>query len=125
MSDFATLLKQYRTAARISQRRLEAMTGIDRGHISRMEGDTRHPGRDIVERIADALNLYPMQRDLLMHAAGFAHGTPQEIADNDLRTIAGFLHDHAIPEALRDVVRSGVRSLIASAAYVSTESRAA
>ena len=51
-------LKQAREKKQWTQEQLEAVSGVDQGHISRIErGDVNDPGNDTVRRLELALGL--------------------------------------------------------------------
>lgn len=57
MSDFATILREKRRAAQLSQRRLAELAGVDFSYISKLEnGRLPAPAADTVIRLAKILN---------------------------------------------------------------------
>lgn len=70
-SRFAKLLREYREEAGLSQAKLAYQSGLDHSHMSRLEHDERTPTRDVVERLANTLELGRVRRVLFFTAAGF------------------------------------------------------
>jgi transcriptional regulator with XRE-family HTH domain len=75
--DFATVLRGWRTRRRLSQLDLAIEAGTTQRHVSFLERGRSLPGRDIVARLADSLQLTPRQRNALLSAAGFAPAYPE------------------------------------------------
>ena len=94
MQAFATLLKEYREAAGLSQNALGRRVDINPGTINRLETAEREPtGRDQVLTLARGIGLDREQTDRLVAAAGFAPTAYDAVglADPTLIRIAGFL----------------------------------
>lgn len=72
MGTFASALASYRTRAGLSQRDVATGAHIDRSMVVRFEAGTRHPRRETVDALAEALSLGPLDADRLRLAAGFA-----------------------------------------------------
>lgn len=66
---FAQLLGNRRRAAGITRYKLAQQTGIDNSYVTYLERGDRRPGRNIAERLADALNCPE-----LVIAAGYVPG---------------------------------------------------
>lgn len=64
-------LKAMREARGISQVKLARRAGLDNSYISRIEGGTRMPPRDILLSIATALQLNAGERGALVAAFGY------------------------------------------------------
>jgi len=79
--DFATVLRGWRTRRRLSQMDLAIEAGTTQRHVSFLERGRSAPGRDIVARLADSLQLTPRQRNALLSAAGFAPTHPESAPD--------------------------------------------
>jgi transcriptional regulator with XRE-family HTH domain len=79
--DFATVLRGWRTRRRLSQMDLAIEAGTTQRHVSFLERGRSMPGRDIVARLADSLQLTPRQRNALLSAAGFAPAHPESDPD--------------------------------------------
>jgi transcriptional regulator with XRE-family HTH domain len=69
---FGPLLRQWRTARRMSQERLAAQAEVSTRHISFMENGRSLPSRTMVLVLASALDLPLRDRNLLLGAAGYA-----------------------------------------------------
>jgi transcriptional regulator with XRE-family HTH domain len=67
-----TLLREWRTARRLSQLDLALDVGVSARHLSFVETGRSQPSRDLVERLADALEMPLRERNALAVAAGFA-----------------------------------------------------
>lgn len=72
MTTFAPALNYYRTRAGLSVRALSYETGVYHQAIMRLERGERHPRRETVDALAEALSLGPLDADRLRLAAGFA-----------------------------------------------------
>jgi transcriptional regulator with XRE-family HTH domain len=68
----ATLLAAHRGAAGLSQNGLARATGLNAGYICLIEQGQRHPSRQVVLTLADALHLDMVATDRLLFAAGHA-----------------------------------------------------
>ena len=66
------LLREWRAARRLSQLDLSLEAGISTRHLSYVETGKARPGRDLVLRLADALDMPLRERNALMLAAGYA-----------------------------------------------------
>ena len=72
MSVFGKLLRQWRTRRRFSQLQLAHASEASPRHISFLESGRAQPSRDMVLRLADALDLPPTVTNNALLAAGFA-----------------------------------------------------
>lgn len=70
LAAFGDLLRQFRTARHWSQSHLAELADIDNTSVSRLESGARLPSREMVERLADALQLAAVDRWALFLAAG-------------------------------------------------------
>lgn len=68
---FGRELCRQRLACRRSIKRLARHAGVDHSHISRLEGGSRQPSREMVMTIADALGVCELDRDRLLATAGY------------------------------------------------------
>lgn len=74
---FGRTLKALREASHtrnrlfLSQARLAEVAGLDHSTISRLESGARRPSRDVIERLAMALDLTDEERERLSWSAGF------------------------------------------------------
>jgi transcriptional regulator with XRE-family HTH domain len=66
------LLREWRAARRLSQLGLALEAGISARHLSYVETGKAQPSRDLVARLADALQLPLRERNALLIAAGYA-----------------------------------------------------
>lgn len=74
---FGTLLRQYRSAARLTQEELAARSGLGVRTVAYLEADRRGtPRRDTVLLLADALGLSPDERDHFLAWSRPDEGTP-------------------------------------------------
>jgi transcriptional regulator with XRE-family HTH domain len=81
--DWATLVRNGRIAARLSQQVLADLIGVSRWSILRWEGGTQRPeNAEVVARLAEVIRV---DFDLLMRAAGLALAAPGTPGDPDPR----------------------------------------
>lgn len=66
------LLRQWRVARRRSQLDLALDAGVSSRHLSYVETGRSHPSREMLLRLADALDVPLRERNALLAAAGFA-----------------------------------------------------
>lgn len=83
-SDFGTVLREWRGRRRLSQIDLAIQAGTTQRHLSFLEQGRSVPGREIVSRLADSLQLTLRQRNALLSAAGFAPAHPESPPDAPL-----------------------------------------
>ncbi len=69
---FGPLLRQWRTARRMSQQQLAVESEVSTRHISYVENGKSSPSREMVLILASALDLPLRERNSLLSAAGFA-----------------------------------------------------
>ena len=69
---FPSLLARYRTRLHLSQPRLAARAGLVPSSVSRLEAGNRLPSREVVARLADALELSGAERDVFLMSGGCA-----------------------------------------------------
>jgi transcriptional regulator with XRE-family HTH domain len=69
---FAHELRRWRTARRVSQLELALRAGTTQRHLSYIEQGRSQPGRGIVLRLAESLELSLRERNALLLAAGYA-----------------------------------------------------
>lgn len=75
--DFPTALKQRRTHRHLSQLDLALKAGTTQRHLSFIESGRSAPGRNMVVRLAESLELPLRDRNELLLAAGFAPAYPE------------------------------------------------
>jgi len=68
------LLREWRAARRLSQLDLSLEAGVSARHLSYVETGKSQPSRDMVARLADALEMPLRERNALLVAAGYAPG---------------------------------------------------
>jgi transcriptional regulator with XRE-family HTH domain len=71
-SEFAGALRAWRERRRISQLELALAAGTTQRHVSFLESDRSLPGRGMVVRLAEALDVPLRERNSLLLAAGYA-----------------------------------------------------
>ena len=71
-SNAGELLRHWRTARHLSQLDLALDTGVSARHLSYMETGKSQPSREMVLRLADALEIPLRERNSLLVAAGYA-----------------------------------------------------
>lgn len=69
---FPTLCKQWRQRRHLSQLELAACAAISQRHLSWLETGKSRPSRDMVLKLAEALEIPLRERNALLTAAGFA-----------------------------------------------------
>lgn len=70
--DFPRALRQRRTSLRLSQLDVALRAGTTQRHLSFLESGRSAPGRELVLRLAESLNLTLRERNALLLAAGYA-----------------------------------------------------
>jgi transcriptional regulator with XRE-family HTH domain len=80
---FPRELRQWRTARRVSQLELAVQAGTTQRHVSFIEQGRSRPGRGIVVRLAEALDLSLRERNELLLAAGYAPAFPESALDDE------------------------------------------
>ena len=71
------LLREWRAARRLSQLDLALDADVSPRHLSRVETGKAQPSREMVERLADALEMPLRERNALLMAAGYAPQYPE------------------------------------------------
>ncbi len=82
MSRIPTELRRWRTARRLSQLELAIRAGTTQRHVSFIEQGRSRPGRNVVVRLAESLDLTLRERNELLLAAGFAPAFPESPFDD-------------------------------------------
>lgn len=80
--DFATALRQRRSAHRVSQLELAIKAGTTQRHLSFIESGRSAPGRGMVIRLAESLGLPLRERNELLLTAGYAPAYPETPLDS-------------------------------------------
>jgi transcriptional regulator with XRE-family HTH domain len=82
-SPFGTELRYWRERRGLSQLRLAVNAGMSPRYVSFVETGRSRPGRAVVERLAEALDVPLRDRNRLLVAAGIAPAYPQGSLDDD------------------------------------------
>jgi transcriptional regulator with XRE-family HTH domain len=82
MSRFPNELRRWRRARRLSQLELAIRAGTTQRHVSFVEQGRSRPGRSVVMRLAESLDLKLRERNELLLAAGFAPAYPESPLDD-------------------------------------------
>ncbi|NKQ56670.1 helix-turn-helix domain-containing protein [Amycolatopsis sp. K13G38] len=77
MNEFGGALREWRTRRRLSQLELALRAGTTQRHVSFMESGRSTPGRGMVVRVAESLQLPLRERNALLLAAGYAPSYPE------------------------------------------------
>ena len=80
--DFPQALRERRTRRRVSQLELSLRAGTTQRHVSFLESGRSEPGREMVIRLAESLELPLRERNGLLLAAGYAPAYPQTSLDD-------------------------------------------
>jgi len=59
--DFGARVKEFRTKKRITQFELAEIVGVDPKHISHIERGLSFPKADLIEKLAEALNIHYLE----------------------------------------------------------------
>lgn len=81
--EFAQVLRERRASRRLSQLELALRAGTTQRHLSFIESGRSAPGREMVIRLAESLELPLRDRNELLLAAGFAPAYPQTPLDHE------------------------------------------
>lgn len=85
---FGSLLRTFRTSARLSQLELGLRANVSARHISFIETGKARPSREMVGQLATTLDLPLRDRNLLLTAAGFAERYREsDLSDPELTEI--------------------------------------
>lgn len=109
--EFALLLRRYRERRGLSQNSLGRAVELSASMINMLERDERRPTREMIRRIARALELSTTETDEFLLAGGqlpLVYDTVSP-ADPDLLSIAGILGNLALPERERNQLRLLIR----------------
>jgi transcriptional regulator with XRE-family HTH domain len=95
----AGALRTWRTRRRVSQLELAVRAGTTQRHVSFIESGRSNPGRSMIIRLAESLEVPIRERNDLLLAAGFAPAYPQtDLDDPRLRPVRAalesVLHGH-------------------------------
>ncbi|WP_344307133.1 helix-turn-helix transcriptional regulator [Fodinicola feengrottensis] len=94
--EFPRALRSRRTDRRVSQLELALRAGTTQRHVSFMESGRSMPGRGMVVRLAESLQLPLRDRNELLLAAGFAPVYPQTDLDDPRLAAVRTALDHVL-----------------------------
>ncbi|MCP3100537.1 helix-turn-helix transcriptional regulator [Myxococcus sp. K15C18031901] len=126
---FATQLKHWRHARKLSQLELSLRAHVSQKHVSFLEVGRTHPSRDMVLLLAHVLDLSPHERNVFLETAGFTGTFTQSTRDDaSMRPVVEALDvmlSHLDPnpafvvDGTWDIVRlnTGMRRLTAALAF--------
>jgi transcriptional regulator with XRE-family HTH domain len=83
MTGFPSELRRWRTARRMSQLDVALRAGTTQRHVSFIEQGRSRPGRGMVVRLAESMELTLRERNALLLAAGFAPAFPESPLDDE------------------------------------------
>jgi transcriptional regulator with XRE-family HTH domain len=93
MTRFPTELRRWRSARRLSQLELAIRAETTQRHVSFIEQGRSRPGRSMVVRLAESMELTLRERNELLLAAGFAPAFPESPLDDEaLRPVRQAIH---------------------------------
>ena len=95
------LLREWRQRRRLSQLDLALEAEISTRHLSFLETGRSRPSRDMVLRLAERLDVPLRDRNVLLHAAGFATVFPERPLDDPALRIARQAVDQVLPATSR------------------------
>jgi transcriptional regulator with XRE-family HTH domain len=88
MPPFGPLLRQWRDLRKRSQLDLALEAGVSQRHLSFLESSRAQPSRDMVLQLAEVLDVPLRERNLWLHAAGFAPLFQQRtLQDEDMTAV--------------------------------------
>jgi transcriptional regulator with XRE-family HTH domain len=83
MTRFPTELRRWRSVRRLSQLDLAIRAGTTQRHVSFIEQGRSRPGRGMVARLAESMELTLRERNELLVAAGFAPAFPESPLEDE------------------------------------------
>ena len=81
--EFTRILRERRASRRLSQLELALRAGTTQRHLSFIESGRSAPGREMVIRLGESLELPLRERNEFLLAAGFAPAYPQTPLDHE------------------------------------------
>jgi transcriptional regulator with XRE-family HTH domain len=84
MTRFPTELRRWRSTRRLSQLELAIRAETTQRHVSFIEQGRSRPGRNMVVRLAESMELTLRERNELLLAAGFAPAFPESPLDDEV-----------------------------------------
>lgn len=94
--DFPRALRELRTRRHLSQLDLALRAGTTQRHLSFIESRRSDPGRNMVVRLAEALELSLRERNELLLAAGYAPAYPESSLDDQALAPVRAAIDHIL-----------------------------
>jgi transcriptional regulator with XRE-family HTH domain len=94
--DFPQALRERRTRRHLSQLDLALRAGTTQRHLSFIESGRSAPGRNMVVRLAESLELPLRERNELLLAAGYAPAYPESSLDDPALAPARTAIDHIL-----------------------------
>jgi transcriptional regulator with XRE-family HTH domain len=94
--DFPHALRERRTRRHLSQLDLALRAGTTQRHLSFIESGRSAPGRNMVVRLAESLELPLRERNELLLAAGYAPAYPESSLDDPALAPARIAIDHVL-----------------------------
>ncbi|MCC6596975.1 MAG: helix-turn-helix transcriptional regulator [Rhodanobacteraceae bacterium] len=108
---FGWWLAHHRSAARLSQTQLAKKCGYDHSTISRLESGSRHPSREMVDRLVNELDLDLYDRTRFIAAAGFMPAGSSVVTRPLLVDLDVLLNDDRTGPIVKTVVLDQLKSL--------------
>lgn len=114
--EFGARLARLREARGLAQNQLARMAGLDPSSVSRIEKGERGVSREVVDRIAEALDLTAAQRVELLQAAGYLPSVVASLlSEPDLARLAALFKLDDLEERHRRLLLDYVRLALAHA----------
>ena len=111
VDSFGASLRWWRTTRRFSQLDLASAAEVSSRHLSFLETGKAHPSREMVIHLATVLDIPLRDRNLLLHAAGFAPAYSEQDLDtpemDDVRRVLSWILDAHAPNPALVVGRRG------------------
>ena len=110
------VLREMRTARRVSQSRLGVLSGYDHTHMSRIESGERRPTREALGKIATALRLGDAERDELLIAFGFRPERPESTiaGQPEVARLYDLMERESIPPEVKNIAKAHLALIAAS-----------
>jgi len=90
---FGQLIRQWRDVRKYSQLNLALEAGVSQRHLSFLESGRAQPSREMILQLAEVLDIPLRERNLLLHAAGFAPVFQQRLLqDEDMKAVRDALN---------------------------------
>ena len=81
---FGRYMKMWRRQRGLSQLELAVRADLSQRHVSFIETGRSRPGQDVVQRVAEALEVPIRDRNILLEAAGLAPSYPEVLLSDDV-----------------------------------------